>query len=601
MCGIFGCVGTIDYGKAIECVKRIRHRGPDSMAVVQLEGITLGHTRLAILDKDKGADQPMQDSSGRYTIVYNGEVYNFVELRRDLELKGYQFRTYTDTEVLLYSYIEWGEAFQQKCNGMWALAIWDDFEKRLFLSRDRFGIKPLYIYKKNGNFYFASEMKAFFPVMTERVPNKRIFIQKDYFNYEASNECSIVGIEKLAAGTVAFFENGSLEKKRWWNTLDHLYMVPKSYEEQVEMLRELFLDACKLRMRSDVPIGTALSGGIDSSCTIGAMSYLSESYTERKTDDWQHAFVAHMPGTVCDETRYAEIAARYIGISVNHVNINSCIKAEELLRYMYLCEDPYPNTSPVPHMQTYNGISNAGIKVTLDGHGADELFGGYRGDLFSACIDAGIGTKSYENIIGTFNEMSGEHISANSSEVIDRIKSNLKADNVYGIKNTYFDEMDEYNKRLYIQTHYRILPTLLRCYDKFSMASGVEIRMPFMDYRIVCFAFSIPWDSKVRNRYTKAIVRDMARPFMTKKILDRKQKIGFGAPCTEWFKGELKEFLLDIVYSKDFCECELVNAFDTRIDVNAFFKNEKADLRDGARIWARILPYLWKKAVIDCA
>lgn len=591
----------MDYGKAVECVQRIRHRGPDAMNIKQMEGITLGHARLAILDQDQSADQPMQDASGRYTIVYNGEVYNFIELKRELESKGYRFRTQTDTEIVLYSFIEWGEAFQQKCNGMWALAIWDSYEKKLFLTRDRFGIKPLYIYREGGNFYFASEMKAFFPVMKERVPNTRILMQEHYFDYEASEECIIRGITKLSAGTFAIWHNGCLREKRWWNTLDYLQDVPRSYEEQVEMLRELFLDACRIRMRSDVPVGTALSGGIDSSCTIGAMHYLSGNHTERKTDDWQHAFVAHMPDTVCDETKYAEMAAGYIGISVKRVEVNPCIGAEELLRYMYLCEDPYPNTSPVPHLQTYNEMSRAGIKVTLDGHGADELFGGYSGDLFSACVDAGIGTTEFENVIDTFNEMSGDHLAPEGSETINRMFNMVKMNSRYKIRDSKFDQFDEYNKRLYIQTHKRVLPTLLRCYDRYSMASGVEIRMPFMDYRIVSFAFSISWNAKVRNGYSKAIVRDMARPFMDKRILDRKQKIGFGAPCSEWFKGELKEFLLDTISSRDFQECELVNSLDICIDVNEFFRSEKTDFRDGSRIWTKIVPYLWKKAVIDCA
>lgn len=599
MCGIFGCIGKIDHDKALQCVQRMQHRGPDALNVRQLGEATLGHARLTILDKDEAANQPMQDASGRYNIVYNGEIYNFIELREELKLKGYRFRTQSDTEVLLYAYIEWDEAFQDKCNGMWSVAIWDSYEKKMFLSRDRFGIKPLYFLWENGNFYFASEMKAFFPVMKERQPNHSIFGAGDYFNFEATDECSIRGINKLTAGTCAIWQNGHFTQKSWWNTLEHLQEISKPYEEQVEMLRELFLDACKIRMRSDVPIGTALSGGIDSSCTLGAMHYLSNEYVERKANDWQHAFVAHMPDTCFDETKYAQMAAEHIGIQVERVNIDPQIGVDELLRYLYLCEEPYI-TSPVPYIQTYRQINNAGIKVTLDGHGADELFGGYSFDLFSACMDAGSGTKEFDEVVSTYNETCMSDSRVTRAEAFNQMVLQMKNNCTYGIQNDKFKKMGELNRRLYIETHDKFLPTLLRCYDRFSMASGVESRMPFMDYRIVCFAFSIPWTSKIRDGYTKAVVRDMARPFMRKDILNRKQKIGFNAPNTKWFKGELKEFLLDIIHSKDFKECNLINALDVYVDVNEFLQHDIDSYQDGERIWTKIVPYLWKKAVIDC-
>ncbi len=599
MCGIFGCVGEIDYGKAAECLERLRHRGPDGMDVKQMDGITLGHTRLAILDQSNNANQPMQDFSGRYWIVYNGEVYNFIEIKKQLESKGYQFRTKTDTEVLLYGYIEWGEEFQSKCNGMWALAIWDDYEKKLFLSRDRFGVKPLYIYKQDGNFYFASEMKAFFPIMRKRVPNVRIFWNKSFVEYEATDECAIMGITKLAAGHCAILQHNAFSIRRWWNTLDHLMDVPATYDEQTEMLREIFLDACKIRMRSDVPIGTALSGGIDSSCVAGAMKYVSEDRLERKSNDWQHAFVAHMPDTICDETKYAEIAAHYVGIPVDHVRITPRVGVNELLREIYMCEDPYLS-NPIPYMQTYYEIRESGIKVTLDGHGADELFGGYPVDLFSACANANMEKRQFDQIIHTYNEACiDENVTANMA--VKRVINQLKQNSRFRVNESNYANLDEFGKHLYMRTHNTTLPTLLRCYDRFSMASGVEIRMPFMDYRIVSFAFSIPWTSKIRNGYTKAIVRDMASSFMSDEILKRKVKIGFNPPAADWFRGEWREFLVDTIHSRDFIECELVNALDICVDANEFLQKEKVSFHDGERIWRKIVPYLWKKAVIDYA
>lgn len=261
MCGIFGCVGELLKEKAYECISQISYRGPDKLNVKVLEGIVISHARLSILDVSDLANQPMSDPSGRYWIVYNGEVYNFLELRKELEQFGWKFKTNSDTEVVLYSYIEWGENFQNKCNGMWALVIWDNIEKRLFLSRDRFGVKPLYYYEQDNNFYFASEMKAFFPIMKERRINYQLLEKKQYFIYEATENCSIKGIKKILGGEYGYYKNGQLHLNKWWNTLEHLIKVPGKYEEQVELFRELFIDACKIRMRSDVPIGTALSGG----------------------------------------------------------------------------------------------------------------------------------------------------------------------------------------------------------------------------------------------------------------------------------------------------------------------------------------------------
>lgn len=261
MCGIFGCVGKIDKEKEYECINQIKHRGPDSLVVKEENGIVLAHARLSILDVSDTANQPMSDPSGRYWIVYNGEVYNFLELREELEQLGWKFKTNSDTEVVLYSYIEWGEYFQNKCNGMWGLAIWDTVEKTLFLSRDRFGVKPLYYYEQDNNFYFASEMKAFFPIMKERKINYSLLEKKAYFIYEMKEDCSIKGIKKIFGGQCGHYKNGQLHLNKWWNTMEHLLNVPNQYEQQIELFRELFIDACKIRMRSDVSIGTALSGG----------------------------------------------------------------------------------------------------------------------------------------------------------------------------------------------------------------------------------------------------------------------------------------------------------------------------------------------------
>ena len=335
-------------------------------------------------------------------------------------------------------------------------------------------------------------------------------------------------------------------------------------------------------------------GGVDSSAVAGAMKYLSQNETAHINKDWQHAFVASMPGAINDETQYAEMAARHIGLEVQKVMVNAAISPAELFRFMYICEDPYI-TSPIPFMQTYQTIAKDGVKVTVDGHGADELFGGYSSDLFYAAWEVRGDSEACREIWETYNNMSLEEKKITFKQLQDRVVA-LRRENE---TNKEMDEADigVFNKRLYIQTHKEVLPTLLRCYDRFSMGNGMEIRMPFMDYRIVCFAFSIPMMSKINSGYSKKIVRDMASPFMDERVIYRKSKIGFNSPMTEWLQGDMKEFVLDTVHSREFLECELLNSLDVSIKVSEFYKQRRVTYTEGENIWISLVPFFWKKAM----
>lgn len=596
MCAIYGIAGKYDQRQVINCIQSMSHRGPDAIEVKHFDEISLAHARLAILDLSKAGNQPMSYLGERYWIVFNGEIYNFIELKKELMRKGYQFWNDTDTEVILAAYHEWGSDFQNKCNGMWAVAIWDTLKKELFLSRDRFGIKPLYLYRGNGFFAFASEMKAFFPIMKKREVNAFIFENRGFFLYESGKECLIKGIENFPAGHCVVYKEGQLTWKKWWNTKDHLTDVPDTYKGQVRKFRELFFDACRIRMRSDVPIGTALSGGVDSSAVIGALHFLANRSGDRIAKDWQNAFVAQMDGCEIDETDYAKKAGKYIGIDVEGIKLTPRISTDELLKYLYLCEYPY-DTSPIPFIQTYKGIRDRGIKVTIDGHGADELFGGYEFDLPYAGLDVLYQSdrKNLKKLRKIYNEQQMYEKDKLSDEQFYQLVMWCKGEASFSVH----DKPEFFNTHLYKVTHETILPTLLRCYDRYSMANGVEIRMPFMDYRVVTFAFSIPYTSKVRNGFLKSIVRDAMKGYMDNKILYRKNKIGFNAPLSEWFHGELKEFLLDTIYSRDFMECDLVNPIETTLLVEQFMGIEKEDFGLAVRIWGNLVPYLWKKAMID--
>lgn len=621
MCGILGVLPAIEAALFGRALATLAHRGPDGSGTWADPSVTLGHRRLAILDLSQNGHQPMADRSGRYVIVFNGEIYNFIEIRRDLEGKGHQFTSGTDTEVIIAAFMEWGEACQLRFNGMWAFAIWDTQEKSLFLSRDRFGKKPLfYAWLPGGKFAFASEMKAIFPLLDEvRANSSLVRDTSRIFSYESTDECVIDGIKRFPAGHSGRLEDGQFAIKRWWCTLDHLPKVSKKYEDQVEQFRELFLDACRLRMRSDVPLGTALSGGLDSSATISTMAHIARhGKTQRMGESWQHAFVASFPGTPMDETKYARMVTDHLGIDATVIEIDPLREVSNLSRYLYLFEDLYI-TDPIPFMQTYGAVRAHNVFVTLDGHGADELFGGYTFDYLRALEDAGWNLSQAMKIINTYYAAFGESAQLNDNlpprliflanwyknrglrfgkQRVKKLLGRHCPSRCMDGTHSLWGQLGSLNQQLYASTHETILPTLLRNYDRYSMANGVEIRMPFMDHRIVSFAFALPWTSKIRKGFSKAIIRDAVAQYMPKEVAYRKTKIGFTSPMVDWMQGPLKSFMLDTVSSRSFKECQLIDPIVVADKIRRVIGNPDAKSSEALQAWTLITPYLWEQSVI---
>ena len=622
MCGIIGTIGFKDNSKLN--IKILSHRGPDSSGKwSSLENefpIVLGHTRLAILDLTKTGNQPLLENNNRYVFVFNGEIYNFIELRKQLESLGHIFKTQTDTEVFLKGLISEGPEFQLRCNGMWSFCLWDRKEKTALFGRDRFGKKPLfYSFIESEKLVFASEMKAIYPFLNSLKPNENIniYLQK-LFDYETSEDCVVAGIKRLPPGYYAVYKNGKLTTKRWWNTLDHLEEVPKSYEEQVDRWREIFLDSVKIRMRSDVRIGTALSGGLDSSAIFSSMKFLANQKDSqlRESKDWQHGFCSHFPGSSLDEVKWARAISKDMNIPLNEVIIDPSNSGWTIKDALYQVEDPYL-TLPLPMLATYRAISNAGVKVTLDGHGADELLGGY-GELSSAFKSSN--PKQTAELLSIMNSVvSGKYLSNTKNLKINHIKykfihflkSHLKEpkkflEYILGSKdweyfryklnysdqsNPEFKKLDPLSQDLYETFHITILPTLLRNYDRYSMASGIEIRMPFMDHRLVTYTFSLPWTSKVGGTFTKRIMRDALKGILPDKIRTRRDKIGWNAPLHEWFKGSLKNQIEELI-EKEILPKKIKKAW------KKFQKKTNPNFYDGQIIWKLLMPELWKRSLI---
>jgi len=612
MCGIIGNLGETNLKGFQPDI--LSHRGPDSSGIwIAPEGkfpAALGHTRLSIIGLDSSGNQPMLSRDGRYVLVFNGEIYNFIELKLELEKSGYEFTTKTDTEILLYGLIDQGPQFMLKCNGMWAYCLWDSLDNTAIFGRDRFGKKPLYFAElPQGSIAFASEMKGLYPYLSSVEPSNDIEIHlKKLFDYEHTERCVVKGITRLPPGYYATWSRGQLSVRRWWNTLDHLYVPPSKYEDQVEQWREIFLDAVRLRMRADVKIGTALSGGLDSSATFSAMAYMAENGNtdSRSSSDWQHGFCAHYPDSTLDESEWAKLVTDSFHLPLELVKINPTGSKWSLKEAFYQVEDPYL-TMPTPMLELYRAISHAGVKVTLDGHGADELFSGY-GHIPLAYIRASSNQmleidaierstrtgRFKQNTSSTVSWRVQKQFSAFSRPYVERLK-----DIVRGLPTlTYTDQkhpaflnMTCFDQALYELFHITTLPTLLRNYDRYSMANGVEIRMPFLDYRLVCFTFSLPWTSKLGGGFTKRILRDAMKGIVPEPVRTRRDKIGWNAPLHEWLAS--KSLMLQIDSMTDNC-----NSGEAIIKIwNRYRKINSPDFMDGQRVWSQLLPYMWKQSL----
>lgn len=616
MCGITGIIhldGTpLPKSKLVRFTDSLKHRGPDGSGyfIDASEPVGLGHRRLAILDLSKNADQPMPFAEGRYWIAYNGEVFNFLEIRAELRQLGYNFRTESDTEVVLAAYHCWGVQCLTKFNGMWAIAIWDVVTKEIFLARDRFGVKPLYYLHKRGTiFAFASETYAFKfldDYQRDWDSDKIKLNISDTFALEGKGHTIFKDTLQLLPGHFLKINlrNFNIQQRRWWSTLDNLPAVPGTYEQQVQRFAHLFQDATLLRLRSDVPIATALSGGVDSSavyCMLKSIARNSTLEKERLPENWQRAFVATFPGTGLDEKAYAEQVISYtqgdaIFVPPNYSNlvddiVNSTIMVDAI------CGTPLSVVSAI-----YGAMRQNGYKISMDGHGVDEMLLGYPHFLEIAYADAAqkkdqMAESYWDTLCHLYTAETQSNLTRpitpqKNWNLIHLLKMSLRKHMPEFLKNSVrrliqrptddvenswlrqakISALEELSDRkvdisglnavdraLYAAFHQTILPSILRNFDRASMQNSIEIRMPFMDYRLVSYVFALPLTSKVGGGFTKRILRDAMRGSMPEDIRTRKFKIGLNAPMIEWFGNELSELILDETRSKNFLSSNIWN------------------------------------------
>jgi asparagine synthase (glutamine-hydrolysing) len=584
MCGIAGIVhldgGSVERERVARMNVAQRHRGPDGEGVWSGDGVALGHRRLTIIDLSEQAGQPMISPDGRFVITYNGEVYNYRELRAELEAGGRRFRTASDTEVVLAAYETWGADAVSRFNGMWALAIWDTVERTLFCSRDRFGIKPLYYAVEGRTLVFSSEMKAILAVLPEaNRPHPgylHAFVATGLFG--ETDETFFSAIRALPPAHSMLVRRGEIAVRRYWRVDPETWRARLGEAPPAEVLRALFTQAVRFRLRSDVPVGTCLSGGLDSSSIVAvasgmretAMSTFSSIYDERD----------------CDEREYIEEMQRAFPLDPHWVHPDGR-ELPEVLERMIEHQD-IPAAAPGIFSQ-WNVMRTAHgrVKVLLDGQGGDELLGGYfpyfapylRGiaDLARA---RGLGStrerlrreypeifaltgQEYERGLGRLLRRAARswllgpprrrvtpwHAPEEAS-IDPEFAAQARAMPAHREHSPtwYADPLNQDLADALVRTS---IPGLLHYEDRSSMAFGIEARTPFLDVNLVEFVMALPFEEKIRGATTKALLRDGMAGVLPERVRLRRDKKGYPTPLAAWLRGPLRAYARDLLLGEE--------------------------------------------------
>jgi asparagine synthase (glutamine-hydrolysing) len=649
MCGIFGIWNTDNKqlnAESITTANRImQHRGPDDEGflftdtrtghwtasnppVDQNFDLAFGFRRLSILDLSPAGHQPMSYQDDQLWIVFNGEIYNYIELRDELINKGYTFRTATDTEVILAAYQEWGEDCVVRFNGMWAFAIWDLTLHKMFCSRDRFGIKPFYYCYRDGSFYFASEIKAILETThINRQPNPAVIYDYLSFNLlDHSSETFFIGIHQLSPAHKLSLKDGKLKIERYWDL--ELGERGPSYgsKDYIDEFRSLFTDAVRIHLRSDVPVATCLSGGLDSSsivCTMNRLLFGDQSYNTDLVSSRQKTFSSCFENPSFDERQYIDQVLQETGAEANFTFPSPKKLLTDLSRIIWYQEEPFGSLSIFAQWCVMEKVHAKGIKVTLDGQGGDEILAGYHGyfDYFWGSL-LGIGRfgtlwhewKSYKGLFGgkwlsifarTLRPFApapalaiARHYKRGGEFGTQTLGVNPGFARLFQQRNleTYHYTNDPINNSLYANLTRLSIPKLLHYEDRNSMAFSVEARVPFLDYRLVELAFRLPLDQVIKDGYTKIILRNAMQGLIPDQIRMRKDKMGFVTPERLWMANELKDWSKEIIHSKSFCSRPYFNV----PEIHRSFDEYSAGKRDlTALSWRWLNLELWLRQMIE--
>ena len=622
MCGIYG---RLDRQGEIArtphdllAVRRLTHRGPDDEGTWYGSRVFLGMRRLSVIDLAAG-HQPMSNEDGSIQVVYNGEIYNFKDVRRELEAHGHVFTTHSDTEVIVHGYEQWGEGVLERLNGMFAIALWDVRTSTLLLARDRVGVKPLYYYADPARLIFASEIKAILahPDSPRDVDSRGLL---NYFAYghAVGPDTIYRGVRKLLPGHCLRVTGNSLEIRRWWNAVPG---EPTTHSEEAcaAEVRRLLEDSVRMRLLSDVPLGAFLSGGLDSSAVVAIMA--------RQMDRPVQTFAIGFDfGAEFNELPDARRVAAHCGTDHHELVVHARELVETLQTLVYHFDEPFGDAACFP---TYlvSRLARGHVTVALTGEGGDELFGGYRrywaarwlrllrtvtGGLAGPLLAPMVGALPrfrrikklieavrvpddigrYAGLLRVFSDDGLRHL------LDARLEQATAAYDALDAYRQHFDDAkaaDELNQYMYVDLKTWLADGYLEKVDKASMAVSLEARVPLLDYRMVEYALTIPSSYKIRGGVTKRVLRAAVRDLLPAHTM-QKAKHGFAVPTDPWFRGELRDFAYDVLLDGRTRQ----RGYIRHAEVERLWREhqEGREVRD-AHLWLLMNFELWARQYLD--
>lgn len=600
MCGIAGFYSPLfSHDDLASMTNRIAHRGPDASGYSLIGKCGLGHRRLSIIDLSDSANQPMTSHSGKHIMVFNGEIYNYLEIEAELRKTNpsLALKTHSDSEVILEAFETWGVSFVEKLNGMFAIAIYSIDNRILYLFRDRMGIKPIFIYHQNNTFAFASELKALKELLHAKA---NLSINRDaigeflHLGYIPAPRTIYQEINKFPKASYAIYNGENLEIKTWWNLNNKIVPVNhKSESEAKEELKSLIISSVKYRLISDVPYGTFLSGGTDSSVVTAVAQHISLNPINTFSigfDDAKH-----------NEAPFARKVAEYLGTN-HHEYILSYKDALQLIPQMQeMYDEPFADSSAVPTFLV-SQMAKREVTMTLSGDGGDELFLGYGAYTWAKRMSNPLLKASHNLVAEMLNLGSNKYKRASKllsypkdtflpSQIFSQeqyffswpeVKTLMKNENMMLDFSLYSEEVNRKlsstEKQSLFDLHYYLPDDLLVKVDRATMQNSLETRVPLLDYRIVEFALNLPEELKNKNGCSKYLLKQVLYDFVPQALFDR-PKWGFSIPLDKWMKNELKEYIESYL----FVENEYIDSNQVKTIYQRFLSGENYLYQ---RVWA---------------
>src|SRR5579875_386921 len=581
MCGIAGYCGApsaLAERRVRSMTDALAHRGPDGDGFFAEDGVVLGHRRLKILDLSDAARQPIADRDGLVVVSFNGEIYNFRDLRTQLEARGHRFASTGDAAVIPAAYLEWGLDFVRRLRGMFAVALYDRRDRRMLLVRDRVGIKPLYLARLAEGIVFASEMRAIVAGgWLRRSPNDEALRQFLRFGYRTGFATCYAGIEELPPGSMLVCDgSGSVELQTYWQPPQPTDCDPDQVPSRV---RELLEGAIERHLQSDVPVGAHLSGGLDSSSVVGLMA--------RRAQDPVPVFSVYFAdGAWFDERRYSTAVSDACGARQYLVSPTPGEVLDELPKLVDFLDEPVGGPGAIPQYFLNGCVRNAGVRVVLGGQGGDELFAGYERYLLPHALKA---AKA-----GAFGDAVMDMRSSGLRNLaIDLSKRLLKLDPAAmltaGPRMTSDALSWDFDRQLLHEFRW-YLPMLLHIEDRTSMAWSIESRVPLLDDELIEYILAVPAVTKIRGGRLKWMLRDAVRDVVPDTVLNRTDKRGLPTPLAAWMRGPLRDFAREVLTDPILRRNGLVDP----AHVQRLFDAQAAGIRDFSfQLWRPLVTAIW--------